>query len=183
MKLAVLNAWLIACAVSVSAQQPAAPADFAATLKNQYNQNKGYLLAAAEKWPEDQFAWRPAGLEAELRTFGQILAHIANENNMVCARVTGQPMPKAFDDSKGVFTKADATQALKDGFAMCDPVYNSLTNQNIVEMMKVVGRNNSTVERPRGTTLVANVAHSNEQYGQVMVYFALKGMVPPSHAR
>jgi hypothetical protein len=182
---------------TVSAQQPtpaappapargatqAAPADFATTIKNAYTQNKGYLLASADKWPADQFGWRPAGLEAELRTFGQILAHIADEHFTVCSRILGQPAPKALDDAKGVFTQAEAKKALQDGFALCDPLYNSLTNQNIGEMMSFAGRNNTTQQRPRGTTLIANVAHSNEQYGQIMVYFALKGMVPPSHAR
>jgi hypothetical protein len=162
---------------------PSAPADFAASINNAYTQNKNFLLASADKWPADQFGWRPAGLEAELRTFGQILAHIANEHFTVCSRVLGQPAPRPLDDAKGVFTQAEAKKALQDGFALCDPLYRALTNQNVVEMMSFPGRNNTTQQRPRGTLLIGNVAHSNEQYGQIMIYFALKGLVPPSHDR
>ncbi len=176
-------AWCVASIFSVASlmAQQAAPADFAAGVKNQYNSNKKAILASAEKMPEEGYAWRPTGLEAELRTFGQVLAHIANENNRTCARLTGQPTPKALDDSKGVYTKAEGKKIISDAFALCDPVYNALTNQSIVEMVKMPGRNNTTTERPRSASLISNLTHSNEQYGMIMVYFAVKGMVPPTH--
>lgn len=167
-------------AMIVVAQQPQ-PADFAATLKNQYNQNKGYILASAAKWPADQYDWRPEGLKSELRTFGQTLVHIANENYMQCSRVSGKPAPKAFDDANGIFTKTEATKIVTDSFTFCDPVFNGLTNQSIVEMIPFPGRNNTTTMRPRGTQLIADLTHSNEQYGMIMIYFGLKGMKPPSH--
>jgi hypothetical protein len=177
---AILCASLVLWTVSLSAQQPQ-PTDLAGALKAQYNSNKRFLIAAAAKMPDDVYNWRPAGLEAELRTFGQILVHIANANHETCSRVTGQPMPKALDDTKGVFTKADATKALMASFAYCDPVYDGITNQNLTDTFKMAGRNNTTQERSRGGQLVSNIAHSNEQYGMVMVYFGMKGMVPPSH--
>ena len=183
MKNIVLWAALSACAASALAQQAPAPADFATSVKTQYNSNKGFILASATKMPDDAYGWRPNGLQSELRTFGQMLAHIANENNQVCSRLIGKPTPTPLDDSKGTFTKAEATKFLKDAFALCDPVYNSLTNQSIVEMVKLPGRNNTTREQPRGTSLIANVAHSNEQYGMIMLYFGMKGLVPPSHER
>lgn len=184
MKNTFLCAALSVCAAaSALAQQTAAAADFATSVKNQYNSNKAFILASAAKMPDDAFEWRPAGLQSELRTFGQTLAHIANENNQVCSRLTGKPVPKPLDDSKGTFTKAEATKFLKDAFGVCDPVYNSLTNQSVVEMVKLPGRGSTTREQPRGTSLVANVAHSNEQYGMIMLYFGMKGLVPPSHER
>ena len=172
---------LLLYAGAAVAQQKAAPADFAASIKNQYNQNKGYILASAEKMPEDAYGWRPAGLEKELRTFGQLLVHIANENNTQCSRASGQPGPAAFDDSKAAYTKAQATKIVADSFAFCDPVFNSLTNQNVGEMVKIAGRDNTTGERPRGAVLISDLTHSNEQYGMIMVYFASKGMTPVSH--
>ena len=172
---------LLLCAPAAMAQ-PKAPADFAASIKNQYNQNKGYILASAEKMPEDAYAWRPTGLEKELRTFGQLLVHIANENNTQCSRSSGQPVPAELDDSKASYTKAQATKIVSDSFAFCDPVFNSLTNQNMGEMLKIAGRNKAATERPRGSVLISDLTHSNEQYGMIMVYFAIKGMTPVSHA-
>jgi hypothetical protein len=174
-------ATLLLIAGAAVAQQKGAPADFATSIKNQYNQNKGYILASAEKMPADQYSWRPMGLEKELRTFGQLLVHIANENNTQCSRTSGQAPPATLDDSKAVYTKAQATKILADSFAFCDPVFGSLTNQNITEMVKMPGRNNTTMERPRGTSLINDLTHSNEQYGMIMVYYAIKGMTPVSH--
>jgi hypothetical protein len=183
MKNALLCATFSVWALPALAQPAPATADFATSVKNQYNSNKGFILASAEKMPDDAYGWRPAGLQSELRTFGQILAHIANENNQVCSRLMGQPVPKPLDDSKGTFTKAEAAKFLKDAFALCDPIYSSLTNQSVAELVKLPGRNNTTREQPRGTSLIANLAHSNEQYGMIMLYFAMKGLVPPSHER
>lgn len=171
---------LLLCA-GVSMAQQKAPADFAASLKNKYDQNKGFILASAAKMPADGYSWRPTGLEKELRTFGQLLVHIANENNTQCSRATGKPAPAALDDSKAAYTKAQATKIVADSFASCDPVFNSLTNQNLVEMVKIAGRNNTTSEQPRGAVLINDLTHSNEQYGMIMVYFAIKGMTPVSH--
>ena len=175
----ILGVVLVVCA---SAQQ-SVPADFAASIKSQYKQNQGFILASADKWPEDAYGWRPAGLEAELRTFGQLLVHIANENNQQCSRVLGAPNPTAPDDSKAAYTKAQATKIVKDSFAYCDPVFQALTNENTAEMVKMPGRGGATMQRPRATSLILDLTHSNEQYGMIMVYFAMKGMVPVSHAK
>jgi hypothetical protein len=163
------------------AQQKGAPADFVTSVKNQYNQNKRYILDSAAKWPEDAYGWRPTGLEKELRTFGQMLVHIANENNTQCSRSSGQPIPAELDDSKASYTKAQATKIVTDSFTFCDPVFNSLTMQNIGDMVKMPGRGNTTTERARGTSLINDLTHSNEQYGMIMVYYAIKGMTPVSH--
>ena len=170
-------------AMAAIAEQPSVPADLATSIRNEYKQNQGFILASADKWPEDSYTWRPAGLDKELRTFGQLLVHIANENNTQCSRVLGQPAPKTADDSTGVFTKAQATQIVKDSFAFCDPVFQALTNGNMAELVKMPGRAGSTMQRPRATSLILDLNHSNEQYGMIMVYFALKGMAPVSHEK
>lgn len=185
MKKMIFCAVLILCgSLAMFAQQPAqkapaAPADLASAIRNAYKQNQGFIVASGEKWPEDQYGWKPAGLDKELRTFGQVLVHIANENNAQCSRVLGKAEPKAFDDSTAAYTKAQATKIVKDSFAFCDPVFQSLTNQNMAEMVKIPGRG----ERAHATSLILDVAHSNEQYGMIMVYFAMKGMVPVSHEK
>lgn len=122
MKKSFFSVSLLALAATLGAQQ--APTDFSGAAKNQYNQNKRFILSSAEKMPAENFGWRPADLEPELRTFGQILAHIANENNQTCSRLTGKPNPAHLDGAKGVFTPAEATRFLNDSFAVCDPLFN-----------------------------------------------------------
>jgi hypothetical protein len=166
---------------TAGAQQKGAPADFVGSIKNQYNQNKRYILDSAAKWPEDAYNWRPMGLEKELRTFGQVLVHIANENNTQCSRSSGKAIPAELDDSKAMYTKAQASKIVADSFAFCDTVFGSLTAENIGEMLTMPGRGNATTQRARGTSLINDLTHSNEQYGMIMVYYAIKGMTPVSH--
>jgi hypothetical protein len=174
---------LLSGAALIWAQQPSAPADLATSIKNQYKQNQGFILASAEKWPEDGYGWRPAGLEGELRTFAGILVHTANENNMQCNRAQGKPDPKPFDDTNAAYTKAEATKIIKDSFTFCDAVFEALTNENMTEMITLPGRGGANAQRARATSLILDLTHSNEQYGIIMTYFALKGMVPVSHAK
>jgi hypothetical protein len=174
---------LLTLAATGVAQQQGPSADLATSIKSQYKQNQGFILASADKWPEDAYGWKPAGLETELRTFGQLLVHIANENNQQCSRVLGRPNPVASDDSKSAYTKAQAIKIVRESFAFCDPVFESLTNENMGDMLKMPGRGTSTMQRARATSLILDLTHSNEQYGMIMVYFAMKGMVPVSHEK
>ena len=47
-------------------------------------------------------------------------------------------------------------------------------------MLKVAGRNNTTVEIARANPLINNLAHNNEHYGNLVTYMRAKGLVPPS---
>ena len=59
MKISIAAALVVVLAATAHAQQTGAPGSFADTFKSKYNENKGYLLASAEKWPADQYSWRP----------------------------------------------------------------------------------------------------------------------------
>ena len=65
-------------------QQPQAPPTTSAFLRNMYNGNKNNIVRSAEKVPEDLYGLRP-GPQAEVRTFGQHLAHVANYNYLWCS--------------------------------------------------------------------------------------------------
>ncbi len=47
-------------------------------------------------------------------------------------------------------------------------------------MLKRPGPNNTTLERARGNSLISNIAHNNEHYGNLVTYMRAKGIVPPS---
>src|SRR5438445_12538738 len=49
-----------------------------------------WIAAAADKMPEEQFAFKP---DPASRSFGQILGHIADANYLFCATVLGEPSP------------------------------------------------------------------------------------------
>jgi hypothetical protein len=71
--------------------------------------------------------------------------------------------------------KADIVAALKDSITDCDSAFDSLTDANAKEMVKM-GPN----EFSHLGALMRGVIHDNEEYGYMAVYLRLKGVVPPS---
>jgi uncharacterized damage-inducible protein DinB len=137
-------------------------------VKQNYNGIKNNLLKGAEKMPEADYTFKPA---AESRTYGAVVTHIAAVQGAICASAKGED--KKFDDTKT--GKADAVALMKQAFDYCDPIYDSLTDTNGVEMGKMFGR-----DMAKFSILNFGVIHDNEMYGTMAVYLRAKGIVPPS---
>ena len=167
----------IAALAQTGAQQPAAPAapnpnPLSAEAKQMYTGVKNNLIKMAEKMPEDQYAFKAT---ADIRTFGQLIGHVADSQARTCSLVLGAT-PLASAASKTA--KADLVAALKDSFALCDKAFDSLTDAKAGELITMGQR-----QRTRLGALVGTVSHSNEEYGYMAVYMRLKGIVPPSSER
>ncbi len=172
---------VLACLVAAPAlAQPAAaqagPTDpLSQTLFGMYNTIKLNLTQSADKMPEADFAFQAT---KDVRTFGQILAHVANSNFSYCANAKGEPNPNKENFENTKTTKADISKALADALAYCDGVYSTLTDAKALELV-TAGQN----KVPRARALIANISHNNEQYGNLVTYMRLKGLVPPSTER
>jgi hypothetical protein len=66
-------------AAAQTAPQPNPKDPMAAWLHNAFNNNRRNIEKSAEKVPEELYGLRP-GPQMEVRTFGQILGHLANFN-------------------------------------------------------------------------------------------------------
>jgi uncharacterized damage-inducible protein DinB len=158
------GALAMACALQAQTENP-----LSTEAKQAYTSVKNNLLKAAEKMPEENYGFKPT---PEIRSFGQLIAHIADVQTRGCAAVKGE-QKSANAGSKTA--KADLVAALKESFADCDSAYDSLTDATATNMIKT----------PRGQqsklgALVRNTIHDNEEYGYIAVYMRLKGVVPPS---
>jgi uncharacterized damage-inducible protein DinB len=150
------------------AQAPANP--FSAETKAAWATVKGYVLRSAEKMPEENYAFRPT---PDVRSFGAILAHIADEHYLVCSADKGEKKEMAVEKTKT--TKADILAALKDSVAYCDASYEALTDTRAVQNIPFYGRG-----RARIGALQFNITHDCEHYGNLVTYLRMKGLVPPS---
>jgi len=163
-------------APAAQAAPPAGPTDpLSRVLFGGYNSQKLNLTQSADKVSEADYAFQPT---KDVRTFGQLLAHVANTQFSYCAIAKGEPNPNKDDFEKSATTKAAIAKALGDSFAYCDTVYTTLTDAKAMELIKV-GQN----EVPRAGRLIANIAHDNEHYGNLVTYMRIKGYVPPSTER
>jgi hypothetical protein len=118
--------------------------------------------------PEDGYSFKPT---PEIRTFGALLAHIADHQVRYCSAARGTPKKTDFLSKSA---KAELVEALATSFKECDAAWDSVTDANATEIMG---------SRSRLGTLILDVVHSNEEYGYMSVYFRLKGIVPPSSDR
>jgi uncharacterized damage-inducible protein DinB len=149
---------------------PAQPANpLSAELKQMYTGVKNNLTKMAEKMPEEHYSFKAT---AEIRTFGQLIGHVADSQARTCSALNGEP--KALNASSKT-TKADLVAALKESFAMCDKAVDGLTDAKAVEMVTMGNRQSTRVG-----ALARTISHSNEEYGYMAVYMRLKGIVPPS---
>ena len=135
-----------------------------------YGMVKGYILKSAEKMPEANYHFKPS---PEVRDFGAILGHLADDQYFFCSAAKGETKDTKIE--KEVTSKAALVAELNKAFAYCDEAYNSLTDANGPMMMKF-GKG----ERTMSGILNFNVAHDFEHYGNLITYMRIKGLVPPS---
>ena len=171
---AFIVAALALCVATVSAQTPAAQNPISGGQKFLYTMAKNYIVQAAAKMPEENYSFKPT---PEVRSFGQLIGHIADAQYLFCSAVLGQPNP-APGIEKSKTTKTELVQALKDAFAYSDMAYDGMTDAQAATLVKFFGRDQAKV-----TVLAFNTAHNNEHYGNIVTYLRMKGLVPPSSER
>lgn len=158
-------------------QQPGAPKTdpIAASVRAGWDGAKRNFSQAAEAMPESDYGFRPV---STVRTFGQIVAHVAGANYVICAAAKGEKAPfeeESFE--KTATTRAQIVKALGESMAYCEAAYAALDDRRAAE----------TVDLPFGAgkgarvrALMLNTGHVQEHYGNLVTYLRVKGIVPPS---
>ena len=154
------------------AQTP--PADpISQSIRNTWTGAKRNITESADQMSEADYAFKPVDT---VRSFGAILAHIAGANYVFCAPARGDKTAYEEDRiEKTAKTKAEIVKALNESIAYCDAAYTALTDKTAAE---AISPNTARAQR-----LIANVGHLQEHYGNLVTYFRIKGMVPPSSRR
>jgi uncharacterized damage-inducible protein DinB len=154
-------------------QAPAAPPANPITVseKGLYLFMSNSVVRAAEKMPEENYSFKPT---PEVRSFGQLVGHVADANYMFCSTVSGEANPMK-NVEKTKTSKADLVAAVKDAVAYCSKTFDGMTDAKGSEMMKLFGFNLAKL-----TILSLNTAHTDEHYGNMVTYMRLKGLVPPT---
>ena len=138
------------------------------------------LADAAEAMSDADFAFRPT---PQVRSFGQLVGHIANANFFFCSQAAGEKSPSS-ENYEAVASRTTVLKGLKESLAYCDRVYRSTTDATFNKPVRMgSGPGLPPTDTVRGAVLMFNVAHNNEHYGNVVVYMRLRGHVPPSTAR
>jgi uncharacterized damage-inducible protein DinB len=165
----------LGAATSAFGQTAGAGGPVSDAIRDSWASAKRNITESATQMPDEGYGFKPV---ASVRTFGQILAHIAGANYEFCAGARGEKSPHAEDEfEKSATTKADIVKALDASLAYCDAPIASLTDKTAAELIDL------PFGMPRGARaklILLNIGHLNEHYGNLVTYFRVKGMVPPS---
>lgn len=139
--------------------------------KGMWQQMTNYVTTAAEQMPEKDYAFRPTH---DVRTFGQLIGHVAGAQALICAAALGEKGGGEDDIEKSVTTKAGLIAALKASTQYCQRAY-AQTDAASAGATALFGS-----PAIRLNTLVLNATHNAEHYGNIVTYLRIRGMVPPS---
>jgi len=163
-----------------AAAAQAAPTDPLATfVKGAFKSVSGYLIGSAEKMPEENFG-KKLGTQPETRTYAQMLGHVINANYFFCSQAKGEQSPQTVDYEKTQQTKDALVKAMHAAIDYCTPIYEGLTDASITSSRTVAGQNGQSRQVFMFTPILRNVAHNNEEYGNIVGYFRSFNLVPPS---
>lgn len=163
-----LTAALVFSAVASAQNAPTNP--LVSTSKAMFAISKTDVLRSLDKVPDELWSFRPT---PDVRTFGQLFAHIADGQYEFCGVADGKSVSKNVE--KSLTGKAEIASALKEAFAYCDATYDKLTDANAAELATFFGRKITKLG-----VMDFNIAHNMEHYGNLVTYMRLKGIVPPS---
>jgi hypothetical protein len=163
---------------------PAPAATFASLVDRQVSTYEKNVVEAAEAMPADKFDFSPASLKipgssyGDVRTFAQLVKHTATANYRLWTNVTGAKMPDSIKSANGpeeLKTKAEIIQFLKDSFGEGHRAAKSLTAENALEEISWFRGT-----APRLFVASAAVIHAADEYGQMIEYLRMNGIVPPA---
>ena len=136
----------------------------ATILINPWKQAGGKLVALAEAFPENKYE---AKLLDGVRTFGDVLRHVAFWNQYVADSLRGKKADDAANElSKSKYsTKARIVDALK---------------QSSEDAASALREHRAGLEPKTAEMIVTFLEHTSEHCGQLVVYARLSGIVPPA---
>jgi uncharacterized damage-inducible protein DinB len=132
----------------------------------------GYVTAAAEQVPDSSYSYRPV---PTVRTFGQVVAHIAGSQDMFCAQALGENAPASDEIERTITGKKALVAALKASTEHCKKAYGMADADAMKRTVKTF-----TGDRSALWALFYSTAHTSEHYGNIVTYMRALGMVPPS---
>jgi hypothetical protein len=167
-------------------QQPQQPPSISGVVDREVSSYERLIVGVAEAMPEDKYNFTPASLNIpgaafkDVRTFAQLIKHTATANYFYWGAATGEKPPESIKGPNGpdeLTSKAQIVQFLKDSFAVGHRAAKMITPENALEMVQF-----RTQNMPRLFAATNAVIHCGDEYGQMVEYLRMNGIVPPASA-
>ena len=120
---------LSAGALSAQNQGPVTPVMIVEGLRMGFEEVHEAVAKSADMVAADKYSYKPV---ATVRTFGELVAHIADSYVWYCSRASGKNVDWSDAIEKGKTDKATITLKLKESLAVCTAAYTN-TSSNIAD--------------------------------------------------
>jgi hypothetical protein len=155
-------ALLAVAAGALAQQQNQTPPTPDKTVTGLFKYINDKVLEMARDFPEDKYNFKP---KPEMRSFGEVIVHIASGNAFAAKRGAGDTNAKWDEiDPKGYKTKAEIVAMMQKSV---DDANATLKTWTPASFAKTIQPWTSVVQ------------HSSEHYGLLVAYYRLNGLVPP----
>jgi uncharacterized damage-inducible protein DinB len=156
----------------------AAPActTLACDIQGDWERTRQLLIGVAEAMPEDQYAFRPTPAQ---QTFGERLIHVAQIDLKLLS--TLGPKTTAPTINAQATAKAEVLAALRQSFDYGAAALKEFNDQQLLERVTSLPFLGPTASRAR--VINFSMQHTQDIYGQLVVYLRLNGITPPASAR
>jgi uncharacterized damage-inducible protein DinB len=129
-------------------------------------------VAAVEAMPADKFDYKPS---ADQMTFGHLVAHMVQANNLLCSKAAGIPAPKV-DEVKDTDSKDKLVAALKASFDFCAETLAKMDDSKLGEMTEGFGGKQVT----RAWFSLVLASNWADHYAEAAMYLRQNGVLPPT---
>jgi hypothetical protein len=169
---------VMACTwTGAQAQTAVAPADaFNAMLTGTENQ----MMLLVKAMPAEKYGFAPSAAifvpsqktdYAGVRTFGALVVHVAQANYFMGAKLGGMKPDVDLASLAGLKDKDQIVATLAASFAFVHKAMGTITAENA--FVSLGG------PLTRATLAGGNVAHTSDEYGQMVEYLRMNGVTPP----
>jgi hypothetical protein len=143
--------------------QTKAPRTPVKAVVDNWNDVGGRLITMAEDWPEDKYSYK---LTPQVRSFQQVILHIAGANYDMINRLTGTKAGDARNDPpvSEYKTKAETVAFLKKSVADGAALAEKEGDAGVIKHLE---------------DWIGYTEHMGEHYGLLVAYYRASGGVPP----
>jgi uncharacterized damage-inducible protein DinB len=125
------------------------------------------IMKSADAMPESKYSYRPT---KEVRSFAEILNHVADISYTLCSNVKGEANPATATAKR---SKPEIVAYLKGSFDYCDAVYSGFPDAHLNAPADFFG---AKTNKMFILTQVGN--HDALHYGNLVTYLRLNGLTP-----
>jgi hypothetical protein len=180
MKPILLSAVVLAAGMGLIYQSP--PSRLPQTVTEVYDRDvsakESMLMSVAEAMPEDKYDFAPVNGEFKgVRTFGQMIRHVAIDNYVDGAALLQEKIPVDpgvhENGPDSIRAKTELVKLLRDSYVYLHRAMRTVNQKNL---MQLINFQNANI--PRLMIVNSAISHPMDHYGQLIEYLRMNGIDP-----